>query len=298
MKGIDVYQGDGWPLKSVPAKAYRESDFVIVKATQGVSYSRTDYFYKMADKVLKDGKLLGAYHYAAGKDPVKEADFFIKTVKPYLGKTVLCLDWERIQNAAWGSRTWCSEFINRVYAKTGRDCVLYTGLDGIHQNKTLANRVPLWFAGYPNASYSGWTVPKWRYDISPWKTWAIWQFTSSGERCDRNTAVLSREGWLGLAGQKQEEETKKEGYKGKFPYLPPRGYFKYGDGYLQLRAYETQVKRTQKLVNWITGGEIRVDGDYGKLTMEAVRKAQKILGVKQDGLFGEQTLNSAISYKK
>ena len=242
--------------------------------------------------------MLGAYHYAAGKDPVKEADYFIKIVKPYLGKVLLCLDWERLQNAAWGSRTWCSEFINRVYAQTGRDCILYTGLDGIHQNRALANRVPLWFAGYPNASYSGWTIPKFRYDISPWKTWAIWQFTSSGERCDRNTSILSREGWQGLAGQKPEKEDNKEGYRWKFPYLPPRGYFKYGDGYLQLRAYETQVKRLQKLVNWITGGDLKVDGDYGKMTMEAVRKAQKILGVKEDGLFGEQTLYAAQVYKK
>ena len=71
MKGIDIYHGDGDPLKTIPAQAYKQSDFVIVKATQGVSYSYTPYFKKMIDKTLKDKKLGGAYHYAAGKDPIK-----------------------------------------------------------------------------------------------------------------------------------------------------------------------------------------------------------------------------------
>ena len=148
MRGIDIYHGDGNPLKAVPLKAYNESDFVIVKATQGTSYKYTSYFTSMAKKVINDKKLLGAYHYAAGGDPKKEADYFISTVKNYLNRAILCLDWEKIQNKSWGSKTWCSEFINRVKEKTGITCFLYTGLDGCNQNKTLAGKVPLWFAGY------------------------------------------------------------------------------------------------------------------------------------------------------
>ena len=491
MRGIDVYHGDGFPLKSVPLKAYKESDFVIVKATQGIAYSHIDYFAKMADKTLKDGKLLGAYHYASGKDPEAEADYFVRIVKPYLGKTVLFLDWEHwinaakgIPNQSWGSKTWCTKFIDRVKSKTGLTCILYTGLDGIKQNASLANKIPLWFAGYPDPKYSGWTVPKFKYNVSPWKTWTIWQFTSSGEKVDRNTTLLTPAQWKEMAIAKTKEtesqlrkrvvdaaemligvkegssehkmiidtfnksglckryrmtakdawcatfvsfvfiatklagknnlfpcvecscakmvelakkygiwvekdsyvpkagdvilydwqdsgsgndkgtpdhvgivktvkdgvisviegnykdsvgirkikvngryirgficpkyasfstankvtpETPKTpqkttqkatGYSGKFPSLPPRGYFKYGDGFLQIAGYDTQVKRVQKLVNWITGGNLKIDGSYGQKTMDAVKKAQKILKVKQDGLFGADTLAKAKAFKK
>ena len=56
LNGIDVasYQAGLNPAK-VPC------DFVIVKATQGTSYINPD-FWRMAEAVLKAGKLLGIYH--------------------------------------------------------------------------------------------------------------------------------------------------------------------------------------------------------------------------------------------
>lgn len=87
-------------------------------------------------------------------------------------------------------------------------------------------------------------------------------------------------------------------YTGKFPSLPPRGYYKYGDGYLQYRGFNTQVKRVQNLVNWIAGTNLDPDGDYGQKTEDAVRDAQGILGIKQDGLFGKDTLAKARNHMK
>lgn len=194
MRGIDVYHGDGWPLKPVPAKAYKESDFVIVKATQGVSYKYTDYFGKMMKKAISDGKLIGAYHYAAGNDAVKEADYFLSIVKDYVGKAILCLDWESMQNKAWGSKTWCEKFIKRIKEKTGVTCFLYTGTDGMKQCASLAGKVPLWFAGYPENKNS-WSLPKFKYNLGSWKKYAIWQFTSGREKVDRNTTELTPMQW-------------------------------------------------------------------------------------------------------
>lgn len=492
MKGIDIFHGEGkngeYPLKTIPQKAFNDSDFVIVKATQGISYGHRSFLVGAISAAIKADKLIGVYHYAAGNDPIKEADYFLQVVKAYIGKAILCLDWERGQNKAWGSKTWCERFINRVKSKTGVTCVLYTGLDGIKQNAQLANKVPLWFAGYPNPNYSGWTIPKFKYNVSPWKSWTVWQFTSSGENVDRNTTLLTKKTWKELAsgkiqtktetdvrksvvnsiskfkgikegslahkrlidifndsglctryrmtaddawcamtvsdafiitalagrpgsgalfqcvecscaemiklakkqgiwqekdsyvpkvgdvifydwqdsgkgdntgrpdhvglvascdgknikvlegnyknsvgyreikvngksirgyicpkyglyasGDKSTAEKDKEpqtkpqearGYSGKFPELPARGYFKKGDGYLQLIGLETEVKRLQKLVNWITGSNLKVDGAYGDKTIAAVKKAQKILGVKEDGLFGKETLKKAKEYKK
>lgn len=203
MKGIDIYQGDGYPLKSIPAKAYKESDFVIIKATQGTSYKYTNYFYKMMEQALKDKKLVGAYHYAAGGDPKKEAEYFVSIVKKYVGTTILVLDWESIQNKSWGNTNWCTSFINRVKELTGVLCFLYTGLDGLKQNKTLANKIPLWFAGYPTNENS-WTVPTFKYNLGDWKKYTIWQFTSGGEKVDRNTTAITTSQWKAYA---QPEKT-------------------------------------------------------------------------------------------
>lgn len=96
----------------------------------------------------------------------------------------------------------------------------------------------------------------------------------------------------------QKAVQKRTGYTGKFPCLPPRGYYKWGDGYLQLRGYNTQIKRVQKLCTWITGVKLTIDGDYGNRTVEAVKKAQGILKVKRDGHFGPDTLAKARLYKK
>ena len=213
MRGIDIYQGDGNPLKAVPAKAYKESDFVIIKATQGVSYKHTAYFTSMAKKVLQDDKLCGAYHFAEGWEPKREADYFISIVKPYIGKIILCLDWEEHigsgkKNRSWGNKTWCKQFIDRVKEKTGVTCFLYCGDEGCKQNVSLANKIPLWFAGYPKNENS-WTVPKFSYKIEPWK-YTIWQFTSGKEKCDRNTTALTEAQWKAYAKGEEVVAVSKE----------------------------------------------------------------------------------------
>lgn len=200
MRGIDVYWQDGCPLNEEPAKAYKNSDFVIIKATQGIKYSHTDYFYKMAEQVFADNKLVGAYHYAEGNDPIKEADYFISVVEKYIGKIILVLDWEKEKNKEWGSTTWAKQFIDRVYEKTNIKCFLYTYMDGIAQCKNLANTVPLWFAGYPKDENT-WTIPKWPsyYSTKPWRNYEIWQFTSGKNKVDRNLTNMLRADWLEYA---------------------------------------------------------------------------------------------------
>ena len=479
MRGIDVYQGEGTnhrlPLKSIPAQAYKESDFVIVKSTQGVSYSHTKFFYEMIEKTLKDGKLGGAYHYAAGHDPIEEAEYFLKIVKDYIGKIILCLDWESYQNSKWGSKTWCKKFIDHVKKKTGVTCFLYTGEDGCIQNKGLAGKVPLWFARYPKPMRLGWDVPKLNYDLGVWKKYDIWQYTSSKEKIDRNTTKLTKEQWLQYAkgekistdtkekkeskdvnpaikktadlmlmqarswlGRKESDgshkkiidlynaykplprnykvkytdpwcatfvsacgiacnytdiipiecscnhmielgkkmgiwvenenrvpnpgdilfydwqdsgkgdnkgssdhvgivekvvgkvitviegnykdsvkrrtinvngkfirgyitpkyETLKKAYTGKYPALPPRGWYKLGDGYRNYKSYSDHIVKLQKLLNWILVEKLEEDGKYGPKTEAAVKKVQKLFGIKQDGEFGEITLSKCRLYKK
>ena len=80
-----------------------EADFVIVKATQGTSYTNP-YFAKHYSQAVAAGKLVGAYHYASGGDANAEADFFLRIVGHRAGDCVLCLDWEH--NRPGGENTY------------------------------------------------------------------------------------------------------------------------------------------------------------------------------------------------
>ena len=80
-------------------------------------------------------------------------------------------------------------------------------------------------------------------------------------------------------------------YKGTFPKLPSRGYFKKWDK-------GTQVRNLQKFLNWSVNSNLVIDGVIGDKTIAAVKKFQKVVGISQDGLFGKNTLAKAKSYSK
>ena len=204
MKGIDISVHQSQPLNSYAEKYFQESDFVIVKATQGTSYSSTGFFKYAIEKALKANKLCGAYHYADGTGAIAQADYFISIVKPYIGKIILCLDWETSitsagKNYAWGSKTYAKQFMDRVYEKTGVRCFLYTGMEGIQQCKNCYPDYKLWFAGYPNLNQS-WVPPMFpsKYTTLPWPKYDIWQYTNSNGKLDRNTTNLTKSEWDNL----------------------------------------------------------------------------------------------------
>lgn len=94
------------------------------------------------------------------------------------------------------------------------------------------------------------------------------------------------------AKETPKSKTGKSKYKGAFPKLPERGYF-------ALKDQGEEVRNLQKLVNWITGDKIATDGDFGKVTLTAVKRAQEILGFKNPaGRFGEKSLAAAKAYRK
>lgn len=94
---------------------------------------------------------------------------------------------------------------------------------------------------------------------------------------------------------KPKPTTAKKKYSGVFPKIPARGYFRSGDGG---KTGSTNVKNLQKLLNWINGSNLKVDGRYGEKTHTAVKAAQKKLKVKVDGRFGAASLAAAKAYKK
>lgn len=90
----------------------------------------------------------------------------------------------------------------------------------------------------------------------------------------------------------------KRGYSGKFPELPKRGYYKLGDGYVQLRSHNTQIERTQRLINWVMDFGLVDDGEYGKKTVKAVTRLQERFGLEPNGCFGNKCLKACKNFKK
>ena len=52
----------------------------------------------------------------------------------------------------------------------------------------------LWVAGYPD-NRDSWDIPKFLWNVSPWPFYAIWQYTSSGGRLDRDVFTGDRTAW-------------------------------------------------------------------------------------------------------
>ena len=208
LNGIDVasYQAGLNPV-IVPC------DFVIVKATQGTSYINPD-FRRMAEAVLKAGKLLGIYHYAAGGNQIAEADHFLNVIRPYIGKATLWVDWEGEQNPAFGKcdTAWCKVFLPYIKKKTGVTCGIYMSKSvcRAHDWSGLAN-YPLWCAQYANNSRTGYQDKPWTDEkgFGAWKRATIYQYSSHGrlsgwnEDIDLDIAWLSRDQWKALATGEQ-----------------------------------------------------------------------------------------------
>ena len=88
-------------------------------------------------------------------------------------------------------------------------------------------------------------------------------------------------------------------YTGTLPvFADGRDCYKRGDGIVRLVNYPTQIKRVQKLLKWVTGKPLDIDGKYGAKTEEACRQAQEIVGARADGIFGQQTLRMCKAYRK
>lgn len=200
IKGIDVSSHDnfnGAQFKTNTEACYRDSDFVIVKATQGVTYT-----HRQCDAIINrckaDGKLWGFYHYSGGNDPIVEAEFFYHKCRGYFGNGIPCLDWESINNKSWGNSNWCRKFVDKIHELSGVWCLIYVQASGRSQVANCAKDCGLWIAGYPD-NRNSWEIPRFCYKCSPWETYTIWQYSSSAEKTDRNVSPLTRDQWAAIA---------------------------------------------------------------------------------------------------
>ena len=177
LNGIDIssYQS-GMNLASVPC------DFVIVKATEGTTYTNPC-FIGHANQALTLGKKLGIYHFASGGNAIAEADYFVNTAKPYIGKALLVLDWEA--DAVSCGVAWAKQWLDRVHECTGVKPLIYMSnsvVNGHNWSSVASAGYGLWNAGY----YAGYEIMGYNPEapiyggLGAWGGCAIYQYTSSG----------------------------------------------------------------------------------------------------------------------
>lgn len=193
LKFVDVYSGSG-----VAMAGDSVADGILVKLSQGTQYVNPIGSQQYALAKSK-GKLLGAYHYAGGEDAVAEANHFYSLFKKYSGEAVPGIDWESNMNSAFGKDFhWVRRFVDRIHDLSGVWCIIYVQASAIAQVADCVNDCPLWVAGYPTNADT-WAVPGFIYNIAPWKTYTLWQFTSAAGKQDRSIAAVSAAGWKKIA---------------------------------------------------------------------------------------------------
>ena len=179
MNGIDIsHWQKGIDLSKV------KCDFVIAKATEGVSFLDPCFhlFIKQAESL---GKCLGFYHFARPESygAKAEAQFFYKNTMQYFGKGIPVLDWE---SSGKSKVDWAKEWLDEVYALSGVKPLIYMSASVVNQynwSRVADADYGLWVAKYRDMKTDV------NYDMSNagnkpnvkwWKFYAMWQWTSSG----------------------------------------------------------------------------------------------------------------------
>lgn len=158
---------------------------IIHRATIGDRKDRK--YAERRDEARKRGYKWGAYHFGKPGDPIKQADFFLDTVKP--GKDdLIALDLEST-DAKDMSLDEARVFIKRIKEKTGRYPLIYANNEvakAISQQygaDDVFAKTRLWYARFKRNVTD--------FPPGTWKTYTLWQF-SSEQNCSpaKRTACL------------------------------------------------------------------------------------------------------------
>lgn len=190
-------QGKPTPLLGVDISKWQagidlaavDPDFVIVKVTQDAgAYATTNPNHvEQISAALALGRPTGVYHYVGGgdngdaDDAAAEAGRFLAAVQAtgHGADVFYAIDWESIENSAWGNLSYLSIIIDRVQSATGRPVLLYASSGVYPWEMASAYGCALWVAQYADEEPTGW-------DASPWTdgTWnpagRMHQYTGTG----------------------------------------------------------------------------------------------------------------------
>lgn len=186
--GVDVSHWQA-PGLALPAGI----QFAWIKASQGGGRDRNLRAHH-AD-LTRRGLKVGAYcYYEFGTTPERNAETFIQATADLHWDLPHALDAEDDTGAGKAANAAALlRFLDLVERATGRVPVVYTGRfwwqDKVGGDQRFA-RYPLWLAGYPGPNDG--TPPRdgRTYPVpAPWTGHAVWQYSSTSGRLDRNVAT-------------------------------------------------------------------------------------------------------------
>lgn len=257
MNGIDISNWQkGIDLAAVPC------DFVIAKATQGTGYTSPDCV-RQVEQAMSLGKKVGVYHYIGGQGAVSEMDFFIDSIKNWVGKAMLVLDWEQGENSAWGNLGYFEQCIKRVIERAGIPPVVYSSASVFPWDLCKKHNCGAWVAQYADNNATG-------YQDSPWNEGKygcmMRQYSSHGRlpgyggNLDLNKFYGDAAAWDRYANPKGSAQPAPQPQPTPHPTAPQgstldlvdrvmRGEF--GDGEARRAALGTRYDEVQNFINHI-----------------------------------------------
>ena len=171
--GIDIshYQGEiDWNMLKHTRSARFPVHFIFMKSTEGGDYSDKT-FQANFDSARAHGFIRGAYHFYNPKtDPVKQADFFIHTVKLEKGDLPPVLDIEKKGKDTKKLQNDLKVWLRKVEAHYGVKPIIYASykFKTKYLTDSVFNAYPYWIAHY--------YVDSVRYEGD----WKFWQHTDVG----------------------------------------------------------------------------------------------------------------------
>lgn len=146
---------------------------IIHRATIG---DRMDTRYaERRDEAKRRGLKWGSYHLGKPGNPIKQADFYLKTTRP-TSEEVMALDIESLNPATDMSLANARRFIRRIKKKTGRYPLVYANQlvtnaisDKFGRDKVFS-KTHLWYARFKSHVTD--------FPTKTWDRYTLWQFSS------------------------------------------------------------------------------------------------------------------------
>jgi GH25 family lysozyme M1 (1,4-beta-N-acetylmuramidase) len=152
---------------------------IIHRATIGDRVDRK--YAERRDEAKRRDYKWGAYHFGRPGDPIKQADFFLTTVKPAADE-LIALDLESVDEGKDMSLEEARVFITRIKEKTGRYPLVYANnevtkaIADQYGADDLFSKTRLWYARFKRNVTD--------FPSGTWKTYTVWQF-SSEQNCSQ-----------------------------------------------------------------------------------------------------------------
>lgn len=173
---IDPYQGNEIDFEKLIQD--KKVAGIIHKASQG--YSEDSNYKSRSIKAKSKGLLYASYHLGTKEDPIKQADFYLKTIADNLDEP-MALDIEEIGGNNISLKD-AEKFITRLYEKTNRYPFIYVNnavlneINRLYEKNSIFAKCPLWYARFVS------TLPNLNNKI--WKKVTLWQFSCEINCCE------------------------------------------------------------------------------------------------------------------